>query len=107
MELMPKFNQESTCDVINIDKLQVDEKHQILRAERVPTRYAPSVVLTLRCPSESRLCKVFLPRRYCSLITDDDIIAINDKQIVLHLVDKGTCRTTNQYQLNMVQDNSA
>jgi hypothetical protein len=105
MELVRKFKKECTCDVIAIDKLQVDVKHQILRAERVLTGYGPSVELTLRCPLESRQCKVYLPRR-CVLDNDDEITAINNRQIVLHLVYKGTCRATSQHQMTLVYDNS-
>jgi hypothetical protein len=91
MELIRKFHEESTCDVIPIEKLKVELKHLILRAERVYTRYGPSIVLKLRGP-ESRRYKVYIPRRYCGLFTDDDVTAINDRQIVLSLVSKGTCR---------------
>jgi hypothetical protein len=77
MEFVRKFHEESTCDVIPIDKLQVEVKHVILRAERVYTRYGPSIVLTLRGP-ESRRYKMYLPRRCCGLFTDDDVTAIND-----------------------------
>jgi hypothetical protein len=97
MDLVGNFNEESTCDVITIDKLQVDVKNQILHAERINTRYGPSIVLTLRCPPDSLRNKVYLPRHYCVLFTDYDIIAINDRQILLHLVYKGTCRETSQH----------
>jgi hypothetical protein len=104
MELVRKFHEESTCYVIPIDKLQVEVKHLILRAERVNTSYGPSIVLTLRGPEFQRY-KVYLPRCYCGLITDDDVTAINDRQVVLHLVFKGTCSQSNQHLLNIVQDN--
>jgi len=81
MDLVRKFNEEATCDLIPIDKLQVDVKHQILRAERVYTRYGPAVVFTLQGP-ESRRYRVYLPRRYHTLITEEDIIAINDKHVI-------------------------
>jgi dTDP-4-dehydrorhamnose reductase len=80
-------------------------KHLILRVERVYTRYGSSIVLTLWGP-ESRRYEVNLPRRYYGLITDYDITATNYKQIVLHLVYKGTCRLSSQHLLNIVQDNS-
>jgi hypothetical protein len=35
MVLVRKFDEEATCDLIPIDKLQVDVQHPILRAERV------------------------------------------------------------------------
>ena len=105
MELVKKFHEESTCDVIPIDKLQVEVKNLILRAERVYTRYGPSIVLTLQGP-ESRRYKVYLHRRYYWLVTDDDIIAINEKQVVLHLVYKETCRQSQQHLLTIVQDNT-
>jgi hypothetical protein len=65
MELLRKFREESTYNVVPIDKLQVEVKHHILRAERVRTRYGPSIVLTLRGP-ESQRFKVYLPTRYCA-----------------------------------------
>jgi hypothetical protein len=82
--------------------LQVEVKNLLLRAERVNTRYGPSIVLTLRGP-ESRRYKVYLPRRYCALVTDDDITAINQNHAVLYLY-MGTWRSTSQYLLNIVQD---
>jgi hypothetical protein len=105
MDLVRKCNEEATCDLIAIDKLQVEVNHQILRAERVYTRYGPSVVLTLRGP-ESRRYRVYLPKRYCALIIDEDITAINDILIVLNLIYKGTCRATSQHLLNLVQETS-
>jgi hypothetical protein len=105
VDLVRKFDEEATCDLIPIDKLQVDVQHTILRAERVYSRYEPSIVLTLRGP-ESRRYRVYLPRRYCDLITDEDIKDINDRKNVFALVYKGTCRSTNQHLLRLVQETS-
>jgi hypothetical protein len=103
MDLTSKFHEEATCDLIPVDNLQVEVKNLILRAERVSTRYGPSIVLTLRGP-ESQRYKVYLPRRYSAQVTDDDITAINQHHAVLYLVYKGTCRSTSQHLLNIVQD---
>jgi hypothetical protein len=105
MERVRKFREETTCGVIPIDQLQIDVKHHILRAERVHTRYGTFIVLTLRCPDSQRY-GLYLPIRYCIVVTDDDITAINDKQIMLHLVYKGTCKATSQHLLDLVHDTS-
>jgi hypothetical protein len=104
MNLVRKFHEESTCDLIPIDKLQVEVQHRILRAERVYTRYGPSVVLTLQ-DLESRRYRIYLPRRYCALIADEDI-TIYDRRIILNLICKGTCRATSQHLLNLVHETS-
>jgi hypothetical protein len=90
MDLVRKFDEEAPCDIIPIDNLQVDVPHPILRAERVYTRYGPTILFTLQGP-ESRRYRVYLPRRHAALVTDDDIIEINDRKAVLNLVFKGTC----------------
>lgn len=101
LELVRKFRDETTCGVIPIDQLQIEVKHHILRAERVNTRYGPSIVLTIRCPDFQRY-RVYLPRRYCIVVTDDDITDINERQIMLHLVYKGTCKAPSQHLLDLV-----
>jgi hypothetical protein len=78
MDIVRKFD-EATCDIIPIDTMQVDVPHPILREERVYTRYGPSVVFTLQGPA-SRRYRVYLPRRHCALVTDDDINEINDRK---------------------------
>jgi hypothetical protein len=97
---------EATCDVIPVDKLKVEMKHPILRAERDCTIYGPSVVRTLQ-GSESWRYKVYVPKCYCGLITVDDIAAINDRYIVPHLIYKGTRRFTSQHLLSILRDDSA
>jgi len=42
---------------------------------------------------------VFLPQRYTAVFKDDDVLAINDGFAVWHLVSKGRCRNSNEYQL--------
>jgi hypothetical protein len=44
VDLVRKFTEEATCDLIPVDKMQVEVKHLILRAERVYTRYGTSIV---------------------------------------------------------------
>jgi hypothetical protein len=60
MDLVRKFDEEATCDLIPIGELQVDVQHTILRADRVYNRYGPSIVLTLQSP-ESRRYSVSTP----------------------------------------------
>jgi hypothetical protein len=39
MDLVRKFNEESTCEVIPVEKLQVDVNHLILRADMAIQSY--------------------------------------------------------------------
>ena len=47
------------------------------------------------------LLKVFLRKRYATVITDADISSINDEQIRWNLISKGVCERTNTYVLEM------
>lgn len=76
-------------------------RYEILSAERVTTKYGPSVLLTITIgPSDS--VQVFLPTSYSNVNTDDDIAAINNRRVQLHLVYKRTCTHTHSYMLRLV-----
>jgi len=49
--------------------------------------------------SETCIVQVFLPKRYSTAITDDDMVRINSKAISFNLVYKGMCETYKSYLL--------
>jgi hypothetical protein len=93
MSLAQRFQQTSDTYIINLDKLTQDQPYHIIRAERSDTRYGPAVLLTIR-ETVNSLKKVFLPRRYGAVITDDDISHINSGQKKVCLIYKGICPQT-------------
>jgi len=64
------------------------------------TKYVPTVLLSIR-ESEARTVKLFLPKRYCAVISDDDMDNINTKAVSLNIVFKGLCETSKSYLLGI------
>jgi hypothetical protein len=75
MSLAKKFVEASSFHTVKIGSLDTGKPYPITQA-RVGTRFGPTVLLTIR-ESELDLKKVFLPRRYSEVITDEDIERFN------------------------------
>jgi hypothetical protein len=71
----------------------------IEKVERVVTKYGEAILMTLQDPET--FLKVFLPRRYGTLFSDEDLSSINDKTVSLNLKHLGTNPTTNSYILKL------
>ena len=107
MALSQRFSDVS-CDVVHTSTLKVDQSYPIVKAERVKTRYGETVLLSIRDPQNlsvrylsPALLKVFLPKRYATVITDADISSINDELMHWNLISKGVCERTNTYVLQL------
>ena len=105
MALSQRFS-DVTCDVVHVSSLKVEQSYPIVKAERVKTRYGENVLLGIREPQNLSvkdltlaLMKVFLPKRYAAVITDEDISSINDDQIHCNLIYRGLCEKTKTYVL--------
>jgi len=105
MALSQRFSDVS-CDVVHISSLKVDQTYPIVKAERVKTRYGETIFLSIRDPQnlggkdlKPASLKVFLPKRYASVITDADISSINDELMHWNLISKGVCQRKNTYVL--------
>jgi hypothetical protein len=85
MELVQKFREGVVTQIIRINKLDVDRKYEMLRAERMVTKYGPSVLLSYK-GDPCKVVKAFMPKGYISVFTDEDINAINTRKVKLHLV---------------------
>jgi hypothetical protein len=78
MDLSTKFKMTSSCSTIWVSSLKMDIPYPIERAEKIQTRYGETI-LTLKKSTET-FVKVFLPKRYVDLITEDDIKSVNEKK---------------------------
>jgi len=91
----------SACEQIKISALKQNVPYPIERAERVQTKYGETVLATLRAESAQAFLKVFLPRRYGVLFSDEELRRINEKTLSLSLKYQGTNTTTNSYILEL------
>jgi len=101
MALSQRFS-DVACDDVHVSSLKVDQTYPIVKAERVKTRYGETVLLSIRDTqnlsdrdASPALLKVFLPKRYATVITDTDISSINGELMHWSLVSKGVCPKTN------------
>jgi hypothetical protein len=100
MDLSAEFRMTSACQTVGITSLKTDISYPIERAEKLQTRYGEAVLLTLK-ESLQVYVKVFLPRRYGALFSEDDLKSINEKTVSLALRYRGTCSTSNSYILEI------
>jgi len=99
MDLATKFKMVATCQQTKITSLKIDTPYPIERADRVVTKYGEAILTTLQAPET--FLKVFLPRRYGTLFSDEDLHSKNDKTVSLNLKYLDTNPTTNSYILEL------
>ena len=90
----------SSCEQIKIGVLKQNTPYPIEGAERVQTKYGETVLETLRAESPQTFLKVFLPRRY-GVVCSDELRRINGKTLSLSRKYLGTNTTTNSYILEI------
>jgi hypothetical protein len=98
MDLQRKFAATTTTRTVPINSLVEKAGYMVLFAERIATRFGPSVLLTLLL-DPPHTAKVFIPERYGILFSDDDIHEIQQGRIGLRLVYMGTCPLTKSFEL--------
>ena len=98
MSLAKKFLEASDCHTIKIGSLDTEKPYSNMHAQRVGTRFLPTFIPSIR-ESEFALKKVFLPRRYSDVITDEDIERFNKAK--LYLIYSGVCEQTNGFLLSI------
>jgi len=91
----------SACEQIKISALKQNVPYPIGRAERVQTKYGETVLATLRAESPQTFLKLFLPRRYGVLFSDEELRHINEKTLSRSLKYLGINTTTNSYILEI------
>jgi len=100
MELSHKIQEVDSCYSMKLRPLQVDRKSPITHAERVATRFGPAIVLAIR-DTQDRIVKVFIPRRFYSAFSDEDLEEINSTKVALNLVYKGQCVNTRAFKVTI------
>jgi len=100
MDLSAKFKLISSCQQIEITFLGINTPYPIERAEKVQTKYGEAIVLNLQ-ESPQTFVKVFVPRRYGFLFTDNDLRSNNKKSVSLSLKYLGTNPASNSYFLEI------
>ena len=68
------------------------------------TKFASTVLLSIR-ETDEQLVQIFLPKRYASVVSDEDIAKFNSRSNYLNLVYKGKCEKTKSYLL-AIDDNA-
>jgi len=100
VDICTKFALSNTSTTVALSTLDVDRPYRLLRVEKTVTRFGQAMLMTIFTTPQS-VAKVFLPKRYISLVSDADISSINDGELALSLVYKGTCPRTGSYILEM------
>jgi hypothetical protein len=100
MDLASKFRMTTAGNTVKIITLKMHSAYPIERVEKVQACFGEAVLLTLR-ESPQTYVKVFLPRRYGALFTEDDLKAINKKSVSLALRYYGNCPESNSYILEL------
>jgi hypothetical protein len=85
------------CPTVKIGFLDTEKPYPITHALRVGTRFGPTVLSIHE--SEFALKKLFLPRRYSEVITDEDIGRFNKAK--MYLIYRGVCEQTNGFLLSI------
>jgi hypothetical protein len=101
MDLTKKFEEAVAYQSVRISSLDIDRRYEIRSAEKVTTKFGPSVALDIK-ESPFNIVRVFLPKRYTNCFSEDDILDINNQRVKLNLVYKGTCSKTHSYVLSIV-----
>jgi len=100
MDLTTKFKMVTSCQPTKITSLKIGTPYPIERAESVQTKFGEAILTTLRTESPHTFVKVFLPRRYRSIFSDD-LRSINDKTVSLRLKYLGIHTASNSYILEL------
>ena len=101
MSLTQKFKDAVSGGAVNITSLYTGTRYPVLHCERIGTKYGEAVCLTLRDESEDNLIRVFPPHHYGTTITDEDMAAINNRQIQYYLTYKGKSATSDRPMLQI------
>jgi hypothetical protein len=94
--LSKKFEEAASSHTIQINKVVVDRKYPVIKTEQMSTKFGSTVLLNLK-DEQYKIVKVFLPKRYSSVFSDEDIEFINLLKISLLLIYKGTCAQSKSY----------
>jgi hypothetical protein len=100
MVLVQRF-QTAVCEhSISIVQFNMNTPYWIMRAVRTNTRFNRAIRITYREDSE-KIANVFLPKRYLSVFTDDDILKIKNGETKLIMMHHGRCERSGAFKLSL------
>jgi hypothetical protein len=103
MDIQQKFKATTSSRTVPVNTLTIGVSYD---TETVTTKFGPTVVLTL-LSNVPATTKVFLPKRYSSLFTDDEIRDIQKGNEQLSLIYLGTCPISKAFQLAIEKNNQS
>ena len=94
MELDRKFEIAMSCRSISLGSLVLERAYPIVHAQRINTRYG-LIVLVAIVDTPTSSVKIYLPRRYGNVVSDENLEAINSESVAILLIYKWTCPRSN------------
>ena len=80
MDLGRKFQDATSYHFVKISFLEVDRKYSITHAERIVTKFGPTILMSIR-NAPFHTVKMFMPKRYGYASSDADIEDINTEKV--------------------------
>jgi hypothetical protein len=87
MNLPQNFVDAASTQAIRINTMDIDRKHPTVQVDRITTKFGPTVLLSIS-DKPSNVVKVFMPRHYSTVFSEEDIQKINTHNVKLNLVYK-------------------
>mgnify|MGYP000229859571 CR=1 FL=1 len=100
MALVQKFNNVTTKNIIKINDLITSLHYKVLKAHKITTRFGETVTLCLLMQDRTESW-VYLPKRYTSVFTQEEMDNINSSQTTIYLQYDSVCQKTNTYLLTL------
>jgi hypothetical protein len=100
MELIERFSAATCNQAISTSELQKYIPYHIKNAVRTTTNFGNSMVITLKDDFNNTF-KVFSPKRYFYVFTDEHINNTNKEKIKLQIFYEGNCERTGEYALSL------
>ena len=83
-----KFTAVNHYEYLRCYEMERGRKYPIIKIESTPTKYGDTLLATIQDPNDAeKEYRVFLPKRYSNVFTDDELKAITPK--ALNLIYRG------------------
>jgi hypothetical protein len=78
-----KIQEVTSSEVIKINTMEMNKKYPIIREECVSTKFEPTILLHIK-ETPYKIVKVFIPKPYNSVISDEDMDFIKSQKYLLN-----------------------
>jgi hypothetical protein len=101
MVLSQKFLNVVSPATVSVSSLYIDHSYPVSHPEHVETKFGPTIRLEIS-EQDDNIFRVFLPRRYSEVFTDEGVATINEQTVLYHLVYKGK-RPSSKAQILLIE----